>query len=260
MNLLEFRHNITSQYGEDGILRRIFEVLGVERGTCVEFGAWDGKLNSNTYQLITQKNWRGLLIEGNTARFADLTQTYAGRSDLYCRNAIVGFEAPYLLDDYVAQTDFPRDYDLLSIDVDGNDHHIFQSITKYHPKVVVVEFNATIHNHIVFIQERNLQVCQGSSAAAIVQLGKSMGYELVCCTDCNVIFVAAEYFPLFEIADNSLAALHQDTRYLTYLMQSYDGTLRLAGVKRLIWHNIPIDEARLQVLPKEQRSFCDKLS
>ncbi|MEI8196914.1 MAG: hypothetical protein WCI73_13520, partial [Phycisphaerae bacterium] len=84
MNLLEFRHNVTSQYGEDGILQKIFEVLGIQRGTCVEFGAWDGKLNSNTYHLITQQNWRGLLIEGSAKKFADLVQTYAGRTDPYC--------------------------------------------------------------------------------------------------------------------------------------------------------------------------------
>lgn len=41
----------------------------------------------------------------------------------------------------------------------------------------------------------------------------------------------------------------------TDFFQLYDGTLRVAGVSKLLWHRLPIDEARLQVLPLDARRF-----
>jgi Methyltransferase FkbM domain len=259
MKLLDFSRNEFSQCGEDGILEKIFKTMKIKKGTCVEFGAWDGKLFSNSYHLIANKGWRGVFIEASPEKFKDLQETYAGRPDVICLNSMVGFEAPQLLDGYLAATDLPGDFDLLSIDVDGNDYHIFETVKKFRPKVVVVEFNPSIPNHIRFIQEKNMQVNHGSSLLAVAELAKTKGYELICCTAWNAIFVDACYFPLFGISNNSLDALHTDTRMHTYLIQMYDGTLRVAGMTRMIWHNIAIDEARIQMLPIEMRVFGDRL-
>jgi hypothetical protein len=259
MNLLDFRRNETSQYGEDGILEKIFAVLGVERGRCVEFGAWDGKLHSNSYHLISSKRWSGVLIEGNPVKFADLQKTFADRPDVVCLGKLVGFEPPMLLDDYLSATELPLDFDLLSIDIDGNDYHVLDSIRKYKPKVIVIEFNPTVPNHIDFVQERNLRVNHGSSVSAIVKLANSKGYELACCTDCNAILVDRKHFPKLGIEDNTLANLRRGVSYHTYLIQCFDGTLQVAGKTKLIWHNVEIDNARIQMLPKELRTFGDSI-
>jgi hypothetical protein len=42
--LQEFRRDLRSQCGEDGLIEKICGVLGVKDKWCVEFGAWDGKL------------------------------------------------------------------------------------------------------------------------------------------------------------------------------------------------------------------------
>src|SRR6185437_11729185 len=47
-----FAKTVTSQDGEDGVLAEIFARLKIERGWCVEFGAWDGKFHSNTWDLV----------------------------------------------------------------------------------------------------------------------------------------------------------------------------------------------------------------
>ena len=39
----------------------------------------------------------------------------------------------------------------------------------------------------------------------------------------------------------------------TALYQLYDGTLKLHGCKRLLWHRLPIDEAAIQVLDERRR-------
>jgi hypothetical protein len=255
MNLLEFRNNLTSQYGEDGVIAKIFEVLQISKGTCVEFGAWDGKTYSNTYNLVQNKGWRAVLIEGSVAKFGELRKTFQGHRDVTTINRMVGFESPHLLDEILSKTSIPFDFDFLSIDVDGNDYHSLATITTYRPKVFVIEFNPSIPNHVHFVQARDMNVNQGASLASITTLAKQRGYELIACTDINAFYVDRQYFPRFEIADNSLDALHQDRSYQTVLFQCYDGTLRIAGCNRMIWHGIAIDEERLQILPRELRRF-----
>lgn len=49
---LRFKNNIYSQNGEDGIIQYIFDKLNIKNGNFIEFGAWDGKHLSNTYNLF----------------------------------------------------------------------------------------------------------------------------------------------------------------------------------------------------------------
>ena len=46
-------------------------------------------------------------------------------------------------------------FEILSIDVDGIDYFIWKDFLeegKYKPKIVVIEFNPTIPNHVIYIQ------------------------------------------------------------------------------------------------------------
>jgi len=52
--LLDYRKDVTSQTGEDGIIDKVFEIIGTQSKWCVEFGAYDGKFCSNTYNLINR--------------------------------------------------------------------------------------------------------------------------------------------------------------------------------------------------------------
>lgn len=57
--LLDYRRNVTSQCGEDGIIEKIFEMIGARNKWCVEFGAYDGKHLSNSYNLINRGVFSG---------------------------------------------------------------------------------------------------------------------------------------------------------------------------------------------------------
>ena len=61
--LQEFRRDVTSQYGEDGIIEKTLELLDEPTKWCVEFGAWDGRHLSNTYDLIVNKGYSAVMIE-----------------------------------------------------------------------------------------------------------------------------------------------------------------------------------------------------
>jgi hypothetical protein len=41
----------------------------------------------------------------------------------------------------------------------------------------------------------------------------------------------------------------------TSLYQLYDGTLKLWGCKKLLWHRIAMEEKTMQALPPSQRTF-----
>ncbi|MFX1555199.1 MAG: hypothetical protein ACFFBV_14840, partial [Promethearchaeota archaeon] len=110
-------------------------------------------------------------------------------------------------------------------------------------------------NNIEFIQIRNMKVNQGNSLLALVKLGKEKGYELVASTNINAIFVKKKYFELFNIEDNSIETLHEESRFITQIFQLYDGTLILDGFNKLNWHNLEISQKKIQVLPKIFRKY-----
>lgn len=127
----------------------------------------------------------------------------------------------------------------------------------YNPRVVCIEFNPTIPNHIVFIQENDIQKQQGSSLLALVELGETLGtygYSLVCTTTFNAIFVRNDLMKYLPNCDYSLAALH-DSTMITDIFQTYDGELKLCGPKKLIWHKVAINVQNIQPLKKKMRVF-----
>lgn len=255
--LLEHARNVTSQNGEDGIVAKILEVLGVETGWCVEFGAWDGKYLSNTYDLITSRGFAAVLIEGSPRRYRDLVATFAGQPRVIALNRYVGFTAADGLDAILAGTPIPEDFDVLSIDIDGNDYHVWKAVTRYRPKLVIIEYNPTIPSQVEFVQVADLNVNQGSSMLSLAKLAREKGYELVSATTHNCFFVRRELFPLFGIANNSVSAIRPDESLVTYIFNGMDGTVFIRGHGALGWHKVPYVEARLQQIPRIFRRFPD---
>jgi len=258
--LLDFRKGVTSQFGEDGVIEKIFDVVGVTSKWCVELGALNGVHDSNVWSLLNHKGWSGVLIEADITNYKKLQSLYENEKNVVCRNEFVGFEGAHTLDAVLSRTPLPKEFDLLSLDIDGNEYHVWESMTEYSPRVAIIEFNPSIPNDIDFVQPRNMDVFQGSSLRALVRLGKRKEYELVSVTGVNAIFVKKEVFPLFKIKNNSLENLYTDTSAYTRLFQLYDGTLVLSGCDRLLWHKKKIRAEDIQVVPKRKRYYPAKIS
>ena len=262
--LQKYRKNIKSQNGEDGIIKKILEILGTKNKWCVEFGAWNGQHFSNSWALINNSNWNAVLIEGNKDRFGELNTLYAKNKKVITLNTFVEMDAgKNSLDSILANTKIPNDFDFLCIDVDGCDWHIWKSLVNYQPRLVLIEFNPTIPNHVSFVQDRNMSVNHGSSLRALIELGKKKEYELVATTGWNAFFVKAEDYPLFEIKDNSIDSMHTlenallsgDNAESTFF-QLYDGTIVLCGCNYLLWKDgMPITNEDIQVLPRALRRY-----
>ena len=178
-DLLTYSRNVTSQNGEDGIIEEINRRLRIEVGHFVEFGAWDGRHLSNTYSLLA-KGWSGVYIEGDEAKFRELLRTrdaFPGRIEAIC--AYVDL-TENTIDELLSRTRTLKEFEVLSIDVDGYDWHIWHSLTNYRPKVVIIEGNSLVLPGTWQVHEEG--VCQGSSFTALVALAKNKGYRLVCHT------------------------------------------------------------------------------
>jgi hypothetical protein len=210
--MAKFGRNIHSQFGEDGIIAEVFRRVP-HVSWCVEFGAWDGLHLSNTAHLLLSKDWSGILIEGHPERFAELCMTYADFPKAHCLNFQVSSSGPNALDAILGDTPAPRDFDLLVIDIDGNDYHIWKSLITYRPKIVLIEFNNEIHHTVEYVQPDNNDDSTGSSLCSFHRLGLEKGYQLIAATESNAFFADEPLFPLFHMDHNTphgLNACKQD--------------------------------------------------
>ena len=198
--------SVYSQGGEDGVLLRIFERIGVRHRAFVEFGAWDGRHWSNTANLRLHHGWQGLLMEGSDRADGELVR----------RERVDAENVEALFRRYAV----PRDFDLLSIDIDGNDYWVWRALEAWVPRVVVVEYNVFFRpdqaRTIAYDAEHEWDkgrfgLYHGASLAAFEKLGRAKGYALVH-TDAwcpNAIFVRREELP----EDARLPSLASLTRW-----------------------------------------------
>src|SRR5262249_547610 len=142
-SLLKHAKNIFSQCGDDGILEAIFDRLGIRAGYFVEFGAWDGIYLSNS-RLLFCKGWSGAFIEPDRSRFAELQLNYRDFPQIQCINEMVTADPAAAqsmgrsLDQIWRSELGSRHVDCLSIDIDGLDYQIVESL-EMRPTVICVE-------------------------------------------------------------------------------------------------------------------------
>ena len=224
--LAAYATNVTSQAGEDGILFEIFRRIGTTNRSCVEFGAWDGEHLSNTYNLWHNHSWRALLIEADRTRCEELASRTKSNQTITVLNAFVRAEGEERLDELVRKSGFDPEPDLLSIDIDGDDFYIFQSLQTCRPRVVVVEYNPTIPTCVDLVQMPGEYF--GASAAALNRLAGQKGYKLVYMTNTNCIFVKADEFDKLGVPELDLQQLFPGNR-LTYVVSDYSGNCYVTG-------------------------------
>jgi isopenicillin N synthase-like dioxygenase len=170
----------------------------------------------------------------------------------------VNIEVPVRKQNDTSLTVKPPDVDRQS----GNHtDHSTQSVQsthgRYRPKVMCIEFNPTMPNDLVYIPGRDDSIRHGASLAALVELAELHEYILVETTLFNAFFVDAPYYKAYLqdlITDTSIEALHEETMG-TAMYQLFDGSLRLWGCKRFLWHRMPMDEDKLQLLSPPVQSF-----
>ena len=257
-NLNNFSKKIYSQFGEDGILLEILNRLKNKNldKWCVEFGAKDGISYSNTYNLIKHYNYNAVLIEGDKKYFKKLSKNLPQKNIIKI-NKFVNFSGPNNLDEILGSTVIPENFDILSIDIDGCDFYIFESLIKYKPKIVCIEFNHLIPNSVEFVQKKDFKIKQGSSAKSLIKLAEKKNYKLVGSSFSNLFFIDKDYFNLVTEKEVLLEDLIDDHEIKNFIFSSYDGTLHTTKPVKLGWHKIELKNEKIQILPKFLRYFPD---
>jgi hypothetical protein len=216
MNALS--QGIYSQGAEEDMLARIFALIPPATRFCVEFGASDGLRNSNTALLLREHGWRGALIEASQYRFDKLQQHYRDAANVKLVQARV---APENIEQLFAQSDVPAEFDLLSIDIDGNDYWVWRALEQHRPRVVVIEYNPYYAPPERWVMKYNAEhawdgsTYYGASLESLYWLGKQKGYELICCDKMgnNAFFVEQSLYARFQLQDNSPQVLFRPAMY-----------------------------------------------
>jgi len=206
-DLLIHKKNVFSQNGEDGIIQHIFQLLG-GGSTCCEFGAWDGIHFSNCRNLILQ-GWHAIMIEGDKEKYSALTKTYQDVSAVKTVHRFVD-TGENSLDRILQELRVPT-LDFLSIDIDGLDYQILESLN-VRPKVICIEVNAghDPRNHSIIppeIAQKNI----GQPLPVFINIAEQKGYNLVCYTG-NAFFVQKELCQRY-----ALPTLSSETAYENFL-------------------------------------------
>lgn len=247
----QYRKNIYSQCGEDGVIEYLLGLANIEWGYFVEFGGWDGKHLSNCAWLA-DKGWRGCYIEGDPIRYLDLVRNYPEGMGVAALNAYVGTTGENSLDALLDRVQAPSEVTVLSIDIDGNDYHVWDALKRYTPVLCVVEFNPTIPANISFVQAFDSALNFGNSIAALNDLAAQKGYALVAATDWNAFFMPKAMCEQFAIPTYTPSQI-KSRRFEAAIFHGYNGEIVTAGETSLVWHGVPFPNEKFQILPAELR-------
>lgn len=233
MRLIKFRKNVYSQNGEDGVLGELISRLGLEAQHlkwCVEFGAWDGKHLSNTFNLVENKSWHAVYIEGDPKKYQALLDTAEAFPKIRPLMAMVGGSngSGTSLDDLLSTTEIPKEYDLLSIDIDSDDLSIWARHVNYSPKIVVIEINSEVPPGI--LQWHDGEKVFSNSFSAVLEVATRKSYTLVCHTG-NLIFVRNDLISRVAIDDLDLMF---PERLFLWDWVSNGGTSKLFKILRVV--------------------------
>ena len=207
-DLRAFERKVYSQNGEDGILEEILRRINVRRGFFVEFGVESG-IECNCARLAFEEHWAGLFIEGDANEFAKLSQRYAGRDGVQCVSAWVTSDN---IEEIFDAARVPPDFDVLSIDIDGNDYWVWRAIERWKPRIVVIEYNGAFPPHKRWVMKENRahqwqrDSYYGASLASLAALGRDKGYVLVGTNThgVNAFFVRQDLFSYDRFLDPAL--------------------------------------------------------
>jgi len=193
--LLRYGAKVFSQNEEDGMIQEVFRRIGTGQRTFIEFGVETG-VQCNTVKLLLE-GWRGLWLEGSAADVAEIRRSlasYMSNGGLTVKEAMVTAEN---VNDLFRQAGFSGEIDLLSIDIDFNDYWVWKAIEVIKPRLVVIEYNATLRPPMSLTVPYQPTMHWdgtnyfGASLEALVKLGQAKGYRVVGCnfSGTNAFFV-----------------------------------------------------------------------
>ena len=210
--LLRYQTQVNSQNAEDGIIHEIFRRIGTTNSVFAEVGVGDGREN-NTSFLLSQ-GWTGFWFDADNK----FLETLKNRDDLQgeCLRYLVAFVSRENISVLFEQLGVPKEFDLLSLDIDQNTFYIWEGLSCFRPRVVVVEYNSSLPPDVDWkVRYDPSRTCDGSqnysaSLKAYEILGHRFGYSLVGCDflGLNAFFVRDDI-----VSDKFVAPFTSENHY-----------------------------------------------
>ncbi len=181
--------------GEEDVIRRLLDGLGARTGLAVDIAACDGVTRSNTRSLYGT-GWAGLAVEGDPERFASLARAYrAFPAVSLARLWVTPDNVVPLLQAHGA----PREFEFLSLDIDGYDHFVLRSLLEeFRPVLICAEINEKVPPPLKFTVRYDPDYAwggghfYGQSVSKLHELAQAFGYALVEQHYNNAFLVPAE--------------------------------------------------------------------
>ena len=213
-----FGYKVYSQNDEDGIIAEIFNRIGTTNKQFIEFGVQNG-LESNGHFLL-HKGWQGLWIDGSKKNIKQSKKNFKKPIKNKQLSVLNAFITRDNINDLIIGENISGEIDFLSIDIDGNDYHIWNAITCINARVVCIEYNAKFPPDYEWVMPYNPNHIWdgsdlfGASLKSLEKLGIKLGYQLVATNmnGINAFFVrkdlAKELFPNPATAENLYHSWH----------------------------------------------------
>lgn len=205
LDLSTRERTVYSQWGEDGVIEAIFEVIGTTNKASLEFGSHPNECNT-----------RHLYEQGWNSQCWDMTPF---NEPWFVQELIT----PNNINQLFSSHNIPNELDFLSIDVDGNDFHLWHVLRpEIRPRVVCIEHNSALGGFADLVVPMSPQFHWdgtnyfGASLPALVQLGRKRGYTLVYVEKMgvNVFFVRDDVLQPDMFKDQgNLTALYRPPAY-----------------------------------------------
>ena len=161
-----------SQFGEFSLFLKVARPK--RHGLIVDVGVL-GKDGSNSYDLMSQLAWRGILVEANPNSWEEIERDFSGLNSTLVRCAVSDVEGPVVfhlgvadgvssiirtmaeawgplrgevevparrLGDILDEQEVPMNFDLLSLDIEGMDMPVLNDLianTNYRPRWIFLE-------------------------------------------------------------------------------------------------------------------------
>ena len=185
-DLSEVEFQVSSQWGEDGIIDWLFNKFSKLPKIFVEIGTQDYR-ESNTRFLLRNKNFDGYLIEGDSTATKNIKrQRIYWKHNLIVKNRFVDKDN---INKIVTEMKIPKKIGLLSLDIDGIDYWVLKALKSLDASIVICEYNSLFgtKKSVTVPYDKNFDrtkkhfsnLYYGASINAFIDLMKSRNYFLL---------------------------------------------------------------------------------
>ena len=198
-----------SESNEGPLLRTLIDKIPIKHRTFLDIGAGSGFYGSNTIDLLLNKRFKGVFIEGDANNLHKLHSELEKVTSIHKNQYLLheGYVSSDNINSIVQSFDGFNGFDIISIDIDSVDFWVWKAFDIMHPAIVIVEFQCIFKEEesLVspnmarqgFVQRNGNTYCISNSASlsAFVKLGHEKGYTLVAVSDSgfNAFFVKNDF-------------------------------------------------------------------